>query len=228
MRVSGGQAGRTVPSAEAGGCERPRTARTVDGHHCCPPCAVGTSSSLSCRAMAARPRPRAYSRRMRSTTSRGKVGRRPDVPACLASRAARGAREGTARARLPESAVAPQCLDGLHPRHEATVDGGDADAEGFGCLTPAVGEPIYLAHLLQLGALPSRVSARPRVCGLCGVASVWRSPGGGTMPGRARAPAPSGSRETAEALPDRYRDEFRGTRLNRKSPVARAFSVAGL
>src|SRR5580765_3781118 len=54
----------------------------------------------------------------------------------------------------------PRCLDGLHRRHEATVDGGDADAEGFGCLTPAVGEPIDLAPVLQL------VGRCPRACRL--------------------------------------------------------------
>jgi hypothetical protein len=35
--------------------------------------------------------------------------------------------------------LAPARLDGLHRRNEPTIDGGEADAQGFGCLTPAVG-----------------------------------------------------------------------------------------
>jgi len=56
-----------LTSMEAGGLERTRTARTVDGHHWRPPCAVGTSSSLRARAISASPRPRAYSSLIRST-----------------------------------------------------------------------------------------------------------------------------------------------------------------
>ena len=53
-------AARASISAEVSGLERMRTALTVDGHHCRPPCAVGTASLLRARAIAARPSPRAY------------------------------------------------------------------------------------------------------------------------------------------------------------------------
>jgi hypothetical protein len=74
------KAARSLRSAEVSGLGRTRTALIVDGHHWRPPCAVGTPSSLSARAISARPWPRAYWRRMRSTTERVSDGGRPALP----------------------------------------------------------------------------------------------------------------------------------------------------
>jgi hypothetical protein len=48
------------------------TVLTVEGYHWRPPCAVGMPSASSCRANSASPRPRVYSRQIRSTTRRGR------------------------------------------------------------------------------------------------------------------------------------------------------------
>ena len=82
----GAQATGSSTSADTSRLVRTRTARTVDGHHLRPPCAVGTVSWLSARAISASPRPRACSNRMRSTTCRGSDGGRPGVPRSPESR----------------------------------------------------------------------------------------------------------------------------------------------
>lgn len=56
---------------------RRRTARTVDGHHCRPPCAVGTLSAVSSRAISPKLLPAARSARIRSTIFGATAARRP-------------------------------------------------------------------------------------------------------------------------------------------------------
>src|SRR5262245_2268121 len=73
-----------IVSADLDGLDRASTARTVEGHHARPPCAVGTHAALSCRAISPKLFPFVRSARMRETTSakiallrpRGAGGRR--------------------------------------------------------------------------------------------------------------------------------------------------------
>ena len=63
-----------VPAARhAAGSTDNTTALTVDGYHLLPPCAVGTPSSLSWRAMADHPAPASCAARIRDTSSAGTI-----------------------------------------------------------------------------------------------------------------------------------------------------------
>ncbi len=90
--------GRRRP--HVGGLVRARTVRTVDGHHCRPPCAVLARSVLSPRAISPRLLPLACSRRMRSTTSGDTPAFRPErLAVCACGVAAAFVRRGSARVR---------------------------------------------------------------------------------------------------------------------------------
>ncbi len=81
---------------------RPRTARTVDGHHWRPPWPVGIPSRLSRSAISARLLLCVCSRRMRATTSGGSVDRRPER--ARRHRGARGSWVRSARYRSSSAA----------------------------------------------------------------------------------------------------------------------------
>ena len=68
---------------------RRRTARTVDGHHCRPPCAVAVPLAFNSRAIWPRLLPAARSARMRCTSSAGSARGRPRVAGSRRPRAAR-------------------------------------------------------------------------------------------------------------------------------------------
>jgi hypothetical protein len=71
------QASRTSLGGRQSRPLRLSTALTVEGHHCLPPCAVGTPSVLSSRAISPRLRPALCADSIRSTTSSGSRRGRP-------------------------------------------------------------------------------------------------------------------------------------------------------
>ena len=88
VTVSVGVGVRARGSGQA--AARRSTARTVDGHHCAPPCAVGTCSALSSRAISPRLLPPACSAWIRPTMLGATLARRPGrAPGFACARAGR-------------------------------------------------------------------------------------------------------------------------------------------
>jgi len=101
---------RYAPAARAGlgGPERMRTARTVDGHHWRPPCAVGISSRFSRRAISPRLTPCAARSGCELPRREGlSASGRTSPLAAAGSEAPLGARRGSARVPGPGSAARP-------------------------------------------------------------------------------------------------------------------------
>ncbi len=139
--------------------------RTVDGHHCVPPCAVGTSSASSSRAMAAKLRPAAWRSRIRSTTSPGTETGRPRAP--FGCGCARGGRRRSATNRCSSSTGISRVPHGI-----STVSINDRNRRlNVERLTPSASAACVRVYVSRSTRVASRtISAGGRA----GVASACR------------------------------------------------------
>jgi hypothetical protein len=93
--------------------ERTRTDRTDEAHHCLPPWAVGTRSTLRLRAISPRLFPASCAARILRTTSGGTAGGRPRVEGGAWERKTREARRRMATNRSSSSTGMRRVPDGI-------------------------------------------------------------------------------------------------------------------
>ena len=152
-----------------------RIARTVEGHHCLPPWAVGVPVWLRLRAIWPSVLPAARWVRMWSTSS-GVERRGPARRLCR--RAGVGAGAGPVLCEQALELVggdqlgAPGHLDGLEEWQDPAVEGGAADPERLGGLGAGVGEPLDAVCLLEDRARRCRGRGRLQVAASLGSGSA--------------------------------------------------------